>query len=142
MFAPVAPRFWSKVRVTPGCWLWTANRLPAGYGLFSIYSRVDGQRRHMSWVAHRLAWTMVNGSIPEGLADCIGKGRWKHPPIARGERHYRAKLTAAQVLEIRARRAAGATHRALANEYGVTLGTIWALLVRRTWASAPFKESA
>lgn len=57
----VAERFWSKVEVVPGsCWTWTAARNKAnGYGWFSF--------RGAPTVAHRVAWTLVHGEIPEGM---------------------------------------------------------------------------
>lgn len=32
----VLERFWSKVEKTEGCWLWTAGRIPEGYGQFAL----------------------------------------------------------------------------------------------------------
>lgn len=51
-------RFWSKVDKSGDCWEWTACRTRAGYGQF----KSDG-RLHR---AHRLAWALTNGPIPEG----------------------------------------------------------------------------
>lgn len=51
---------------------------------------------------------------------------------ARGERNRHAKLTTAQVLEIRRRR--GQLQRVLAQEFGVNQGQISAILLRKTWA--------
>ena len=58
----VADRFWPKVDRSAGqdsCWLWTAAKEPAGYGHF----KKDG-RPHP---AHRVAYEMVVGPIPDGL---------------------------------------------------------------------------
>lgn len=53
-------RFWSKVEVaSPGCWWWTAARIGPGYGSF----RLEGKSR----LAHRLAYQMLVGPIPDGL---------------------------------------------------------------------------
>jgi len=49
---PVAPRFWSKVQITDGCWLWT-GALRNGYGRF-------GSRPYR--YAHRVAWELTHGS--------------------------------------------------------------------------------
>lgn len=54
-----AERFWSKVEKTDGCWLWTSTTNENGYGRFSI------KRRFVS--AHRLAYEMTVGPIPDGL---------------------------------------------------------------------------
>jgi hypothetical protein len=55
---PVMERFWEKVEKTGGCWNWTAGLNAAGYGMFS-----DGKTR----LAHRFAYEMVVGKIPDGL---------------------------------------------------------------------------
>lgn len=58
----LAERFWSKVDTSAGlfgCWPWAAGRNDKGYGMF----RVEGRDRR----AHRIAWTLTNGPIPDGL---------------------------------------------------------------------------
>ena len=60
---PVADRFWSKVRKTDSCWLWTANILQSGYGMFAL---TKTQMRR----AHRYAWELTKGPIPPGLFVC------------------------------------------------------------------------
>lgn len=52
-----------------------------------------------------------------------------------GERHGRAKLTEAQVKEIRSRYGWNSkdTYMSLANEFHVSLGTMSAILNRKTW---------
>lgn len=55
-------RFWMKVRRGDGCWPWTAkvtSRAPVPRGHFTI----DGR----PFLASRVAWTIVNGPIPDGL---------------------------------------------------------------------------
>jgi hypothetical protein len=54
----VEPRFWAKIEKGEGCWLWTAAVGPGGYGQFQIGRRPHG--------AHRVAWMLANGPIPEG----------------------------------------------------------------------------
>lgn len=51
-------RFWGKVRVTPGCWLWTAST-SNGYGQF----KVAGKMRK----AHRVAYEIAFGLPPVGM---------------------------------------------------------------------------
>ena len=55
----VEERFWAKVDKTDGCWLWTASIHTTGYGQFRIQGRTV--------VAHREAYRMLVGPIPEGL---------------------------------------------------------------------------
>jgi hypothetical protein len=49
--------FWRHVHKTDLCWLWTASLLTSGYGQF----RVGGMT-----VAHRYAYQLLVGPIPEG----------------------------------------------------------------------------
>ena len=53
--------FWLRVaRADPdACWIWQGSKRPQGYGQLSY------QGRHTS--AHRLAWTLTHGPIPDGL---------------------------------------------------------------------------
>lgn len=57
-------RFWSRVRRADGdaCWEWTAARFPKGYGKVALTS---GRRKTDG--AHRIAWILTNGPIPDGL---------------------------------------------------------------------------
>ncbi len=55
---PKPERFWSKVVKTNKCWLWTGYILPTGYG--------TAHTSDYNWLAHRAAYTMVKGPIPEG----------------------------------------------------------------------------
>jgi HNH endonuclease len=52
-------RFWNKVDKSGDCWLWTGYVTPQGYGMF----RLNG----LASRAHRVAYELVNGPIPEGL---------------------------------------------------------------------------
>jgi hypothetical protein len=58
-------RFWAQVERTDGCWNWTGYVEPKGYGRFSPMSGRDPNKR--SFQAHRYAYEMVIGPIPEGL---------------------------------------------------------------------------
>jgi hypothetical protein len=51
-------RFESKVLRTEGCWLWTAG-IKHHYGQFRVGIR--------QCLAHRVAWELYCGSIPEGM---------------------------------------------------------------------------
>lgn len=58
----VSCRFWSKVaRVDSGCWEWQWSIFSqTGYGQFALDSKTPVN-------AHRMAWELTNGSIPDGL---------------------------------------------------------------------------
>jgi hypothetical protein len=65
----LAERFADKVeRREGGCWKWTgavtaqSQRSPLGYGHMRRGGRADG-----TIYAHRLAYELVNGPVPEGL---------------------------------------------------------------------------
>lgn len=60
---PIGPRFWSKVVKSDGCWEWQGGRFAGpGYGRFSI--------KHKNTLAHRVAWELTYGPIPDGLFVC------------------------------------------------------------------------
>ena len=50
--------FWRKVQRDDGCWMWTAGRDGDGYGSYR-------NKR-----AHRVAWQLTRGPIPDGLVVC------------------------------------------------------------------------
>ena len=54
----IEERFWSKVALSDGCWLWGGCKRK-GYGAINIGGRIHD--------AHRLSYTIANGEIPEGL---------------------------------------------------------------------------
>lgn len=66
----IAARFWTKVKKSEACWLWTAsvtggNRVQHGQ---VTLPRVCGYQPHI--YAHRLSWMLAYGPIPEGLQVC------------------------------------------------------------------------
>ncbi len=79
-----------------------------------------------------------NGSkkFPERLKRGEDHPRRLRPEIgARGSQHGRAKLTEADVLEIRRKYETGQyTHRGLAKEYGICKSQLTRILVRRVWS--------
>lgn len=144
-------RFWSKVHpeALSGCWLWHGAITGSGYGAFQAESR-----RLVG--AHRHAYELCHGPIPTGMVvrhkcdvrACVNpdhletgthadnirdrdeRGRHWAP---QGEDNGRSKLTAAQVLEIRAKYAFGdRTQQDLADEYGVS-NQLVSCIVRGKW---------
>lgn len=72
---------------------------------------------------------LVLGTYKDNSADAA-----RHGTQSAGERHGAAKLTAAQVSDIRARYSAGGvSQRELAREYGVTRYPICAIVAGKTW---------
>lgn len=52
---PIEDRFWEKVEITENCWIWTGAITSSGHGNIS------------SLAAHRVAYELEYGTIPEGL---------------------------------------------------------------------------
>jgi len=69
----VERRFWDRVDKSAGCWIWTGYRYPSGYGQFP---RAPGD----PWRAHRFAWVLTYGDIPDGVFVCH---RCDNPPCVR-----------------------------------------------------------
>ena len=151
---PLIDRFWSRVDKSGDCWVWTAATTNGGYGVIR-----DTGRNGKIIRAHRLSWELHNGPIPAGIEVCH---RCDNPPCVnpahlflgthqdnvtdtvnkgrasgggpRGSLHHQAKLTEAQVVDIRARHTAGAaSQRQLAREYGVDRRAIHQVVYRKTW---------
>lgn len=75
--AQVAPRvtdakvrFWRLVRKTRGCWLWSGVRQGRGYGFFNPDGTYEGRKRKGGLLAHRFAWFLESGNIPDNLCVC------------------------------------------------------------------------
>jgi hypothetical protein len=59
MARPITPewtRFWPKVEVTEGCWIWNGSRNEFGYGLFV-------SRRNKHHKAHRFCYEFFHGRV-------------------------------------------------------------------------------
>lgn len=103
---------------------------------------------------HRLVWMSVHGQIPNGMQINHKNGNKKDNRIAnlelvtpsqniihahkiglhpRGENRVQSKLTATQVLEMRALRAEGWSYPKLAERYNVSHPTIQAAIKGVTW---------
>ncbi len=61
---PLVDRYWPKVRKGPGCWEWIGGKNHYGYGT------IGRGGRGTNAMAHRIAWEMVHGEIPDGLFVC------------------------------------------------------------------------
>lgn len=148
--ATLSDRFWKKVdrRQAGECWPWTASLHDKGYGQIYL-AEAEGESRKE--FAHRVAWLLTSGSIPEGLhvlhkcdnrsccnpehlflgtngdnvADKVKKGRQE-----KGSAHTCAKLTEDQV---RAIRRDTRTLQVIADQYGVHNVTVLDAKAGRTW---------
>lgn len=157
-------RFMSKVSPEPntGCWLWTGALTGLAYGSFSIGGK-DVRAHRYSWelvhgpipaglcACHRCDTPIcVNpdhlflGTHAENDADRHAKGRDAcgdrsssrlHPEARpRGEKSSAAKLTEAQVKEIRRlRRDTPISQRAVAALFGLTHSSVAKIESRRSW---------
>ena len=148
-------RYLAKVdrRGPDDCWPWTGKVQEHGYGVFW-----DGTREVR---AHRWGHEALVGPIPEGqiirhrcdvrvcqnpahwqlgtqadnVRDMIERGRKVVTPM-RGEANGNARLTVAQVQEIRLRYAQGGeTYYTLGAEFGITPTAVGHIIQRRKWAS-------
>jgi hypothetical protein len=154
-------RFWGKIdrpsevgEVHGGgdaCWNWTAGTCQ-GYGRIKLSSA--GVVTYLD--AHRVSYALAKGDIPAGQcvmhscdnrrccnpkhlslgtvgqnnADRDAKGRCVR---ARGERAANARLSEAQVREIRQRVASGETKSGVARTFGVTSHNVRAIVARKSW---------
>jgi hypothetical protein len=165
---PLADRFWVKVLKTEGCWYWMAHRNRDGYGMFSIRSipkyshRVSwelayGPIPEGQWVLHKCDNPacvrpdhLFLGDVGINTRDAAAKGRsgpHRHPRSyardVRGERSPSAKLTAAQVVEIRSRYASGdGTLRSLGREYGIHNTTVGRIVKEESWQTVRWSPQA
>ena len=126
-----------------GCIEWTGAKTPNGYGRF--------YRKGKNLFAHRLAYSVFVGEIPEGFCVChhcdnppcinpnhlfVGThaenhaDRQKKGRTLRGAQVGNSKLTSSQVLEIRED---DRVSHIIAKEYAVCGGTIRKIKCREAW---------
>lgn len=147
------------------CWLWMAARDTRGYGRLYLYTDQDGKKHWTG--AHRVAYALSHddltdeldvchtcdnppcvrfdhlflGTMADNMRDCAAKHRQvfqRHPERApRGARNARTKLTEAQVVEIRARLAAGEPALRLAPLFSVSPSMVLNIKHRRWWRHVP-----
>jgi hypothetical protein len=133
-------RFWSAVKKTNDCWIWTKSTNDGGYGQFNF----DGDIR----LVHRLSYEIAFGPIPKSLLVCHkcdnrvcvrpdhlflgthtdnnrdmfkkGRGHVFDGTHMRGERNPNSKLTDAQRREVWAARERGETLQSIGDRYGIS----------------------
>ena len=138
-----ATAFWARVERGAGCWFWQGAVMGKGYG----HLAVPGDRGTFVR-AHRVSWTLTFGSIPAGLwvlhrcdnrrcvrpdhlflgtaldnnRDASIKGRHGshlRPELRRGENSGTARLTWADVRDLRRRAADGEPATTLSRRFSV-----------------------
>ena len=142
-------RFWSRLNILGDeeCWEWQARKDKHGYGL-TFYNEEN-------WFAHRIAWIVANGAIPDGQcvlhrcdnpscvnpshlflgtradnhADMVEKGRNKNPqkPV----RGHGAKLSQEEVEEIELLIEDGFDKWIILGEYGICNTTYYHIKYKR-----------
>lgn len=139
-------------RSAGGCLEWTGATSKAGYG--------QVRRQGKLLYAHRLAWELSRGPIPDGqhvchrcdnprcfaiehlflgshlenMKDMVAKGR--NGFERRGERSGKAKLTEAEVQRAKARRKAGEALKDIAADLGVHPAHLSRICSGKRWSHA------
>lgn len=146
--------FWDRMDKSGGpdaCWEWQAGRTGQGYGYYHT--------SQLAVTAHRHAYALVNGPIPDGhlirhrcdnppccnpahlltgthsdnIVDAYSRNRRKP---ARGEQSSWAKFTDEQIARVRELREAGWTTVAIAEATGVSSSYVSRLCRRQRRAAA------
>lgn len=144
-------RFWKRVAKPldgGACWLWTGGTNQRGYGKLRVLDR--------TLTAHRASYELAFGEIPYGMLVChhcdnrlcvrpdhlflgthADNQQDKHAKgravFCHGEKHPMAKLSEAQVHEIRQAIAAGEGQRKIATRYGVTQMVVSNIHTGKSW---------
>lgn len=138
-----------------GCWIW-GKSIRNGYGQISMNGKVT--------YAHRVAYAMFKGDIPEGLFvrhsnNCISRAccnpdhltlgtnadnmqdvrnaGYDKVVTGKGEEHYNAKLNEQAVADIRDEIRAGARPIDLVDKYGISISVICKVARGESWGHVP-----
>lgn len=151
---PIEERFWKHVDKSGDCWTWTGSVSGNGYGAIRYNGKQTG--------AHRVAWILAYGDIPNGMVvrhscdnplcvridhlslgtvvensqDMVERNRASRigpKSPAQGERNGSAILTESNVRTIRKEHSAGKTTKALARQFNVSVATVQHIVARLTW---------
>lgn len=146
-------RWLEKVHKAEDCWIWKGAKKPTGYGNFYMAGKYVGAHQ-ASYEFHRgpiqagmyVCHTCDNpscvnpdhlflGSPAENQRDMKAKGRASGVSKG-GDFHPLAKLNHATAKEIRALRANGAQLKEIAQQYGVSEGTVSLISSNKIWRTA------
>lgn len=140
-------RYWSKVEKTDGCWNWAGAVTSAGYGSFAVIT--TPKPRMVS--AHKVAWEWAHGPVPAGqvlMHSCDNRRCVRVDHLSLGSVHDNnvdmaqkgraaRKLTATDVLVIRARRALGDSCVDIGADFSVSAVTVGRIAKRAIWRHVP-----
>ena len=148
-------RFWSKVDKSGDCWEWKAYKDKLGYGFFNL----TGERMEL---AHRVAWKLVNGEIPEGdhygttcvchhcdNPSCVNPAhlflgshtdnmkdmtekKRNVPQSMKGSKHPNSKLTEKDVIAIRSMKGT-ASYSEIGKGFGIGADNVYQIMNRIAW---------
>jgi len=148
---PICLRLWTKTyHSESGCWIWTGAHDHNGYG------RIGIPPKPTNLLAHRVAWMIKNGPIPDGLfvchhcdtpscvrvshlflatnyenaQDCVAKARTIAPF---GESNPSHKLTLLDVHSILRMSQEGHSGQELSALFSVSCSTISRIVTRNAW---------
>lgn len=145
-------RFWSKVDMSnrEGCWEWQGAISKNGYGSFGLNGRAQTASRLAYWIAngeypgkqfvlHKCDnRKCVNpahlylGDVKQNSKDMVDRGRWRGGDSS-GSKNGNAKLTEADIVEIRKLIAAGYNNKQIAKTFGVTHQMISKIRLGHFW---------
>jgi hypothetical protein len=146
-------RFYSFIRLAENaqCWAWTGPRDQLGYGRIWFGRRRDARK----YLAHRVMWALVYGSLP-GIVEILHRcdttghgtgcvnpthlmdggyaGHALNAQDAASKGTLNRVLAPAQVIGLRALHAAGRSANSLAHDVGVHTSTVRRAVLGQTWA--------
>jgi hypothetical protein len=158
----IKERFWQKVDKGNGrgCWIWTGALDTSGYGQMRVYKKNEKAAR-ISYrlnkgpipgkmqVLHKCDIRccvrpshLFLGNNDINVADKVAKGRqsrgYKHSAVmlkaaARGENHFKSKLTEKDVIEIARRLSLGVPKVVIAESFGVNATVIGKINRKEIW---------
>lgn len=142
--------FWRNVEDQGSeCWIWQGATTSSGYGRFQYAGKQVG--------AHRAAYELMVGPIPEGMCLChtcdvracvnpahlfLGTKKDNHEDSRRkgrhshGLRHGMAKLTPEGVDRLRELVSQGLSYRVAGERFGVSATTVMRAIRGTTWRAA------
>jgi len=143
---------WEHVDKGPECWIWRRSPVTVRY--------LDNLTERRTTV-QQLAWISTYGSVPEGLCviracpspgcvrpdhlmlgskTAVSKVRNIYGHTARGESHGRARLSAADVYEIRRLADSGHDVAEITRRFGISRSHALEIIMRRAWQHLPEKS--